>query len=739
MATTGNNYDRDVDIDLRQLGFALWRKKLILLIVAVAVAIVAFLATSTISPKYRSETRLLIESRESIFSQPTTGSNNPDNQRGILDREAMSSQVEIIRSSDLLRQVALELDLASVPEFDPSADLSIVSRLLMMVGAKEDPFLMPPDMRVLKELSERIEVYLVENSRVLVISASSKSPELAAKIPNAIASAYLGLQRDAKLATNVDAAAFLQPEIAELKERVRRAEERVAQYRGTADILLGQNQSSLATQQLSELSSELSRVRANRSSAEATAATIRNTLSSGGSLEALPSIISSPLIEGLRNRQAEIDSQIAEASTTLLDGHPRIKALRAQRQDLQQQVRSSVQTVLSSLNTQAETARLRESQLTGEVNRLKAESSRAEEQTVELRALEREADAERTLLEDYLRRYREASVRNDSSYVPADARVFSSAAPPSESYFPKKLPITMAAFIGSLMIGVIVVLMQELFSGRALAIKTAVPENDKTYEPSLNTERAVQANNMQANNMQTSAATLAQASPSLAPVEDLEALSRANLANAKSRMAEITPVKFRVPAVTDELIAGGYGRAIFITPDVGAGIAGSIEVAREMADQGVSVLLVDLTVAGHAGLVMLENDKMTGITDLMAQKADFGNAIHPDLYSDAHIVPKGVTNSALAMRNAAILPELFAAMAAAYDMVLIDCGPASAEQLEAVFDENAVQAFVIAGERLTPDLQELAQGISTAFETECMFVAPKARLNTQAKPRSVVA
>ena len=232
--------------------------------------------------------------------------------------------------------------------------------------------------------------------------------------------------------------------------------------------LIGQNNSVLATQQLSELSTELSRVRANRGAAEANAESVRAVLKSGGSLDALPDVMSSPLIQRLRERQVQLKADIADLSTTLLDNHPRIKALRSQLVDLDQQIRKEAENVLKGLGTEARTAALREQQLVADLNTLKAASARAGEQEVELRALEREANAQRELLESYLARYREAASRSDGNYLPVDARIFSRAIAPSEPYFPKALPIAGAAFVASLLIMTIMTLMQELFSGRAM-------------------------------------------------------------------------------------------------------------------------------------------------------------------------------------------------------------------------------------------------------------------------------
>ena len=312
---------------------------------------------------------------------------------------------------------------------------------------------------------------------------SSEDPQLAAKIPNTIADVYLAVQRDAKLQSNADATDWLEPEIADLTKRVKDAEARVAEFRAKSDLLIGQNNSVLATQQLSEMSSELSRVRANRAAAEANAESLRAAMRKRRLLDALPEVLSSELIQRLRERQVQLRADIADLSTTLLDNHPRIRALRSQLADLDEQIRGEAQKVLKGLETQAQTAQFRERQLLADLNAQKAASARAGDDEVELRSLEREAAAQRELLESYLTRYREASSRKDRSYLPADARIFSRAVAPAEPYFPKIVPIVGAAFVASLLVMAIVTLLQELFSGRAMR-----PAPGTRFEPVADVE-----------------------------------------------------------------------------------------------------------------------------------------------------------------------------------------------------------------------------------------------------------
>src|SRR4051794_13817399 len=455
----------EVDIDLGRLFSSLARHWLriagVALLVTAAALGLAWLAT----PLYKGETRLLIEARESVF---TRAEQNVDTNSPVLDEEGVTSQVQLIGSTDILAQVAAKLNLGQLPEFNKAADMSPVGRVLVMAGLKPDPARVPLDERVVKTLREKLSIYRVERSRVIVVEASSEDPALAEAIPNAIADTYLAVQQRAKSQTNADAAEWLKPEIADLSRRVKAAEQKVAAFRSQSDLFAGQNNSVLVDQQLSELSTELSRVRANRTTAEANAEAVRSALASGAAVDTLPVVLSAGMIQRLRETEVQLKAQLADLSSTLLPAHPRLRALNAQLADIQVQIRSEAQKVLAGLQGEARTAALRETELNGSVNQPKAQSARAGDRQVDLRALERDATAQRALLESYMTRYREAASRNERNYSPVDARVFSRAVLPAEPFYPKPLPIAGAALVPSLLVMAIVTLLGELFSGRAM-------------------------------------------------------------------------------------------------------------------------------------------------------------------------------------------------------------------------------------------------------------------------------
>jgi exopolysaccharide transport family protein len=643
---------RDVDVDLGRLFASLRRDWRRILGVAIAASLVALLFAMVATPSYRAETRLLIETRESVFTRPQ---GDRDDTAPVLDEEGVTSQVEIITSTDILKQVAKKLDLASRPEFDSAGQITLLDRLLILAGVKSNPDAVPAEERVLTAFRDHLTVYRVERSRVIVIEFTSEDPVLAAEVPNAIADAYLAVSREAKSESTSAATEWLEPEIKALTERVKEAEAKVAAFRAESDLPLGQNNAAIATQQLSELASELSRVRANRAAAEGTAAAVRDALKRGGPFDTFPDVQSSGLMQRLMERRVELSTQIADLSTTLLNNHPRIRALRTQLADLDRQIAAEGRKVLEAQVQAAQTAQKRENEIVAELNRQKVEAARVSEKEVELRALERDAAAQRALLESYLARYREAASRRDGNYLPADARIFSRAVVPLEPYFPKVVPIVSAAFVGSLLLMSIATLMMELFSGRAMH---AAPRDG--FEP----------------------------------VEEITMPQPA--ANAEERRAglweepEITQdgIGLTVAQAARRLIARGVSRAMFVSPEGDQGAASAVLVARSASDAGLRVLLIDLTENGAASAPMLDGVPLAGITNLLAAEAKFVDVIHADRYSGCHVIPSGTADPVRAMRAIERLPIIADTLGAAYDLLVIECGPVGPENIRRLVTEG---------------------------------------------------
>jgi len=684
---------QDADLDVGRLFSALWRDKWIIVIGALAITAIVTLLLLMATPQYRGDARVLIDAGESVFTRPDR---DPLADQTRLDQEAIASQVQIITSTDLLLQVADQLDLASREEFNADANLSAFRRGLILIGLATDPTERSQDQQVLTAIRERLSVYPVENSRVIVIGFRSSDAELAARVPNTLAEAYVALESRAQLQNTGAAADYLEREIADLQQEVRAAEAAVADYRAENGLLLGENNAVLATQQLAELSTELSRVRAERSTTEARVRSVEAALENGVSVDTLPDVIASPIIARLTEQRANLQAELADLSTTLLPGHPRMQALQSQIEGLGAQIRAQARNVLAGLRNEAGIARDREAELGADLNTLKAASADANDSEVELRALEREAASKRALLETYLVRFREAQSRDQGEYAPAKARLISSATVPIEPSFPRMVPLIGATFFASLLFMIVVTLMRELFSGRALVPAANAPAvSDAASAAPAVSEPVAPA-----------------ATPSVADAEP-EQVSRAAPAAAPARAEGPANDNFSVSAVTDKLIRRGAGRALIVAPPGGTAAPNVVGIARRLDEKGLRTIVLDLSGTGYAGGLMDADPAEPGITDLLAAQASYSEVIFGDSRSGAHVMPSGGADPERALAGIERLPIILDGLASAYDIVVVDCGVTDAAGLARLASHESEIVLSVdpeSGDAAVEAAQDLADG-----------------------------
>jgi uncharacterized protein involved in exopolysaccharide biosynthesis len=639
----------DVDIDIARLASALWARKLAVLLSTVAFAGAGFAIATLVPPVYKADTQIVIETRESAF---TRSDNTGNAAEGALSPESVESQVSLMTSAEILGDVAEKFQLAGRPEFAPKT--SLMDRLITRVRPEADS---PPG-EVIERMREKLQVYRKENQRVLVIEFSSQDPALARDVPNAIATEYLSRQKGALLTSNTNATGWLEQEIADLQTSVKDAEGKVAAYRANSDLLIGQNQNVLATQQLSEIATELSRTRAARAAAESRASSVQDAIERGLALDTVAEVLASPTVQALREREVALKSEIADLSTTLLENHPRLRSLRSQRRDLDTEIAREAAKVRASLETEAESARQREAALTAEMDRLKADSAKAGSEAVELRSLEREAESQSQLLATYLTRYREAIARGSRDYLPVDARVFSQAQLPAEPYFPKVVPITAAAGVAGFLFASIALLLRELFSGRAL--RPSPPAVRERVEATLEPVDA----------------PLAPPAPASSP-----APSSANSLTSASELGEA-------------LLNSAVPRVLVVSAHAEGRPAGVI-LARELAAHDRATILVDLTPSSVAARAMGVPDDALATGDLVDGTASFADLIHRDLRTSAHVM----SSAGLSLTDDAAFEEVsvvLEALGKVYDCTMVDCGYLPVDTLLRLMDGSA--ALIVAVE-----------------------------------------
>ena len=660
--------------DMRGLGRALWQNKTRILGFTLMAAAAAFVVVNVMTPRYRSESRLLLEVRENVFMRAEADKGTTD--RTNIDPEAVASQTQVVLSRDLARDVIKKEKLNENPEFDSAG--ATLRTLLGLIGIGRDPTTLSREDRTLDSYYERLNVFAIDKSRVIAIDFSSADPALAASVANTIADTYLSMQQAAKQDQTRAAGNWLAVEIDKMRAKVADAEAKVEEYRAKSNLFVGSNNTSLPNQQLTEINSQIAAARGQKADLEARARQLRDQVRSGKPLES-SDFANSNAMRQLVEQRAALRSQLAEQSATLLDQHPRIKELKAQIGEADRQIKTEGERLARQLDNDAVVAGNRVETLTASLDTVKKLASQSNEQDVQLRALEREAKTQRDLLESYLTKYREASARDNINATPPEARIISRAAPAALPTYPKKVPtILIAAFAAfALSAGFTVT--------GALLAPTSAAAAGYAYAPAF-----VPATMMSTSPMMSAPPIPRMASPPLVPA------AMAPLATVAALPMTVSTVEQIAHSLRQ---AGEAGRRVTVVGAMrnsGTTYA-AITLARALA-KDANVVLVDLAFGAPNLSVISTDPDAPGIADLVRGSVSFGDIITRDQYSNVHLVATGAVGNDAAMLSASpMLATVIEALVQSYNHVVIDVGSAADVALER-FAPLAHRAVLVAAD-----------------------------------------
>jgi uncharacterized protein involved in exopolysaccharide biosynthesis/Mrp family chromosome partitioning ATPase len=659
------------DLDLGQLWRAVVAKRRWIVIPTLLTCLGTAIAVNVIPPRYMAETRIILQNGDNFYTRPGSA---PETERQI-DDEAVQSQVQVIMSRDLARDTIRKLDLTHNPLFNPPTE-GPVKRLLSAVGLRSRADQASPEDKVLEVYYDRLQVFQVGKSRVVAIEFTSEDPDLAARVANTVAELYITLQQGVKQDAARSASDWLASNIDSLRKRVAEAEAKVEDFRARSGLLRGSSNTTLPTQQLADISSQLAAQRAAQSDAQAKAKMIRDMLSSGNLLE-IPDVANNDLVRRLTEQRIALRTQLALESRNLLPEHPRIKELTAQLSDLDNQIRLAAERVARSFETDAKLSGSRVESLTAAINAQKQVTASANEDEVKLRALELDARSERDQLESYLAKYREAQARDSRDASPADARIVSRAVAPAIPSFPKKIPTILIATLAVFALTSAAIVSGELLSGRATGGGEGAGADQAPVPPA-----------MQATAISQPYLTL----PAPIDVEFKDVGPAPPPPDRKDGTAmDVILAKLAVPA------REGRGRRLLVAE--AAADDTSTDVARGLARhlaRNARVVLVSL--APPAG-----TDEEPGLTDLLAERAGFADVITREAGSRLHVVGHGTQPSDVLINDAEGVVSALTALDQTYDWVVCELPANTTPALMRIFADRTDGSVLVAREGQTEE------------------------------------
>lgn len=434
-------------IDITALLVALWRGKLLIALVLGSFLALALTYVVLTKPAYTATAVLLVDPREP--NSTDTGNVLP----GIgSDSAAISSQVSVIASRELLLQVFDAEQIASDPEF---ASPEFIGGLLGQRPTRE---------MVFEQFSKKLTVEREGLTYVINVEFESESPEKAARIVNAIVTRYISGQIDQKIDATARVSDVLETRIDELATEVATAEAAVENFKVEHGIFGSASGPSLLQEQIDQLSVQLLAARERAREAETSYAQAVAAGTTPLGLISLTGTLSSPAAEQLRNDYNSRATQLASEGARLGPRHPTISRLTAEMSELEALMVREVERITAEMAVASETADSVVATIERDLDTLRGNANRDNAAFVGLRQLERAAAASRQVLESFLRRSEETSQLEELQF--SNARVITAASAPLRASWPKPMLILAVAGLLGLGAGVSAAL---LFPGKSLA------------------------------------------------------------------------------------------------------------------------------------------------------------------------------------------------------------------------------------------------------------------------------
>lgn len=436
--------------DIRQVWLFTRRNLRHIALVMLAMMVLALVLTLILPSRYKGETVIMLDPRKT----------NMSNLASILsdmpaDSSAIRSEIDIITSRAVIDRVIDRLHLMQDADFNNSLHgTGWLLRLLSSHRPEDQAEQQAEDKTLVAEkLFKHLEAENDGRSYSIKITYYDGQAERAAAIANAFADEYLNDQLEVKFDVVKRANSWLGKRLNELQGQVREAEHAVEEYK-TANNLVDVGDESLTQEQMSNIDEQLVAARAELSQAEARLNSVKNI--SGAQLETSSMVMASPLIQQLKQQEAEVRRKEADLATRYGDRHPAMIDVRNELRSIQGKIDEEMRKSVAVLRNDYDIAKSKVASLEEQLSKLKAEAGEGNKAMVTLHELQRQANASRSLYEGFLDRFKQVGAQQDMQI--ADSRIIARANVPVKPYFPN-----LAIFIGlGMALGVILGFMSAL-------------------------------------------------------------------------------------------------------------------------------------------------------------------------------------------------------------------------------------------------------------------------------------
>jgi polysaccharide biosynthesis transport protein len=390
-----------------------WTAGLFCFIVVAAVTVYSFV----VPPIYKAVGVLWIEDEPNILPFEEVQSMGGDN--------LLQSHAQLLQSRTLAAEVIEKLKLYENP--------LIVGRLKKR-GLADDPSNPVFREKLVQDFLKNISVSSVERTQLVNVQFSSRSPQLAAEILNAIFDDYIDLIVRKRYSASEKASEFLNGQITELRSEIEERERKLNEYGSQKDILPLSAAEAPAVTRIADISRALTEATLDRVSK----------LNSYNQLKAAPlgEIPEAPegsLIRRLREQYVTIKGQYANKLGTVKPEYPEMQRLKSELDAAADALENETQNLIRNAYNDYQAALRNEQSLQKLLEDLKNETYKANSNSVVYNSLRIELENRKSLLESLAKRQSETDVSSRLKGLEAlNVWIVDKAGIPLKPAFPQK-------------------------------------------------------------------------------------------------------------------------------------------------------------------------------------------------------------------------------------------------------------------------------------------------------------
>lgn len=373
------------------------------------------------------------------------------------DAAALQSVIEIAKSDGFLRPLVEQLKVAEDPD---------------IAGRETDPA------RILEKFRGRLDISRRGLTYVIAMTFVASDPQKAARYANAVAQAFVASQTTARTAAADQAADWLNDRLKSLSDRLRISEDAVAAFKSEHRIVNAGRESTTRQLRVTELSQQVSAARLRTEEAKTRYEQAQRDLK--GNVDAPPGS-RAEMLTMLRTQRTQLNDQIAQKRAVLGNRHPDLVIATNQLNELNRQIETERKRIIDSARSDYQTLQAQQAALEQELQAQEGRMLADGEAAVKLQELQRVAEANRNIYEQFLSRYK--TTNEQRLLQVSQTKVVSAATPPVRPTRPSLVLILAALTIGSVLAATAIVVLLEALAPPA-AQRAGSEEEQSVIPPS---------------------------------------------------------------------------------------------------------------------------------------------------------------------------------------------------------------------------------------------------------------